>query len=155
MSKKTNAKDLVVKGLVGGVVAGLMMGGTAMASVKGAQSESGSLFKIQELKGGFQLAKDEKAAESATPAAAGEKTCKDKSCKDKSCKDKSKGEKHCCEKSCHDKTCKDKSCKDKSCKDKSCKDKACNDKSKASTDPKVKEEMACGEKSCSAEHKKK
>ena len=59
MSKKSNTKDLVVKGLVGGVVAGLMMGGTAMASMKAGQSE-GSLFKIQELKGGFQLAKEDK-----------------------------------------------------------------------------------------------
>lgn len=151
MSKKTSGKKELI---IGGVVAGLMMGGTAMASLKGAQAE-GELFKIRELKSGYQLAAAEKKD---TTKVTEEKACRDKSCKGKgdekkaepgkTTDEKMKGEKHCCDKSCKDKSCKDKTCKDKSCKDKSCKEgseKA--DKSKSGV--KVKEEMACGEKSCS------
>lgn len=106
MSKKNSKKELILSG----IVAGLMMGGTAMASLKGAEAQ-GEFFKIKELKSGYRLAKEEKGQGDEKKAEPGktteEKACTpDKSCvSDKKCagKDKDKGDKHCCDKTCGDK----------------------------------------------------
>lgn len=139
MSKKNGKKELMISS----VVAGLLMGGTAMASLKGAETNAasrgtplatarggwqGEFFKIKELKSGYRLAKDEKSQgdeKKAEPGkTTGEKACTpDKSCAaDKKCVSKDKGDKHCCDKTCGDK----KSSGDKkSCGEKACGEKAC------------------------------
>lgn len=136
MSKKSNGKKELI---IGGVVAGLMMGGTAMASLKGAEA-NGDFFKIRELRSGYQLAAAEKTD---TTKVTEEKACQDKACKDKSCKGKAdekkaepgkttdakaKDEKHCCDKSCGDKA-KDKSSGDSAKKKDMSGDHGCGEKS--------------------------
>src|SRR5436190_2136500 len=73
MSKKSSTKELII----GGVVASLMMGGTAMTSLKSGQANTQTFFQVKELKGGYQLAAAEKKEEAKKTEVKEEKMCKE------------------------------------------------------------------------------